>query len=258
MNMPSTVNDTVRIEFLLRDILVFGVNLDNFVEIEKDDYQIYLFNLDSIIEAREAKTPPEIINIANDMAERIAGFVPEKTIVHSNLLDARLPSIFEKTGAFFLRENLYDDRHMVGHIEKLLRNFLSFEAFGKRAFIRVMTNTTPAIKVQLETLKGESQRLDGTLVDISMNGAGVAFKSSAPMAHIKLKDIVRVKIIFPRHLARIQTALVTRFDHENFMIGINFDCNDPRMVDSEQANALSSFIYQAIKHSMGKLEKASV
>ena len=101
MNMPSTVNDTVRIEFLLRDILVFGVNLDNFVEIEKDDYQIYLFNLDSIIEAREAKTPPEIINIANDMAERIAGFVPEKTIVHSNLLDPRLPASLKKLAPSF-------------------------------------------------------------------------------------------------------------------------------------------------------------
>ena len=260
--MPPAITDNTRIELLKRDILVHEHNLAALENLElnsfkagEDRFCMYFFNFDGLCSIESAKSSDQLVVLAKKLSKLINAFVPHRCIVHSNLLDGRIKSLFNTEKIIFIQKNLMDARIAIQTIHNLVPILLGDQGREKRSFIRINISPEQKIKVQIQGLqpvRAEDGTMHpviarGTLKDISLSGIAVTPDSEEDFSAFNLKTPVSIKVFLPRVIFRAAASFIVRLDANHKEIGVQFNIHNHKMVSEDDATTLSSFVFQNLR-----------
>jgi len=245
VQMPVNITENDKIELLKRDILIIDCSyvIEDFPKlIEKLDKNVaFFYNLDRIL--GKSKIDNEIV-MSSKIAKFISKFAPEKSIIHTSLLNETIRDLFRSEGLIYLEKNLNDKVGAVNIVLELIKPIFSEENTVRRAFLRV--NLYPAIKYKVEIVSNASgvPITHCYLKDISLNGIGVLLLDKKEIMYFSLKESVQVKIYTPTSILKIPGAFITRRDEDKGELGFNYNINDRGMIKEETAAFLTKIVYK--------------
>ena len=255
LQMPQSIGETEKIELLKKDIFLVDCyyNLDHIQKIKekKDDSSAFFFNIDALLKKSQI-TGNEIYKYYDNLARFIDSFVPEKSIIHTNIIDTNAADIFKSKGLFYLEKNFYDRSVAMSTIGNLVKPLFIHNNRLPRPFLRL--TLFPEIKYKVEIINNSSPKpiISGILKDLSLNGLGIILNLDTDMKYITLKDQVQLKINVNRSVLKIPVCFITRKDPEKNEVGISYDITDKVMVKEETSNYLTKIIYNWIKEIIDK------
>jgi len=114
IEMPDIIGEHERIELLKRDILVVEQSgaIDDIYSLKKSNskYTAYFYNLEGIFLKNNVQ-PEEYYVFSTNLATFIKEFVPEKSLVHSSVIDEKISAMFKEQAINYMEKNLSDRRH---------------------------------------------------------------------------------------------------------------------------------------------------
>jgi len=260
IDIPPVIGEHERIELLKHDILVIGFdgNINKLLDLErtKNKYTAYFFNLDKMISTNNIKTD-DIKTFALNLATFIGNFVPDKCLLHTNLINQEFAAIFREQGVSYVEKNLGDINTVFKTMTSMVQTFFSEQLRMQRASIRL--HLLP-LQYKLEINNAENSTMPivyGYIKDLSLNGMGFVLKIQNDLNFFKLKDKVQIRLFIQQSILKINLALVTRIDPANQEIGVTFNISDPHMIREDYGNRLTSLIYNWLKgiiEKYGKIE----
>lgn len=247
IQMPAIIGEADRIEMLKRNIFViecqYGLEEYDKLIGKKDEYSSFFFNLDKILQG--VKKGAEY-QVGEKLAQFISKFEPDKSVIHTTLLDDRMRQIFQMEGLIYLEKNFNDKEGSVSMIMNLLKPLFSNENRIRRTDIRL--ELYPSIKYKTEVLidNGAKVRI-GYLKDISMSGVGIKFGTDDDLDYFSLKDQITLRVITHNSIFKVPLAVVTRKALDVKEIGVSFNITDTNMIREETANFIVKIIYKWVK-----------
>lgn len=247
IEMPSAINDTDILELLRKDIFIikYDGDFEKLPELEKSrsNYTGYFFNLEEML-LKNKVVESDFLSFAINIATFIKGFVPDKTLVHTNMINKEIAEVFQSNMISYLEKNLNNKKIIYNTISSILFAFFTEKERSQRAAIRLIVSRLK-YKAEIKSLRRKAlPTFDAYIKDVSMNGICLVISDSNNLKYFDLKDTVALKLILTGILIKIETCFVTRIDIQKNEIGLTFNINDNRMIREEQANALTSLFYK--------------
>jgi hypothetical protein len=255
LQMPQSIGETEKIELLKKDILLVDCYYDleqiNKIKEKKDNSSAYFFNIDALLKKSQI-TGNEIYKYYSNLARFINSFSPEKSIVHTNIIDQKASELFRGEGLFYLEKNFYDRSIALSTINHLVKPLFVYNNRVPRPFIRL--SIYPEIKYKIEIINNSSPKpiISGFLKDLSLNGLGIILNTDTDMKYINLKEQIQLKINVMKSVLKIPVCFITRKDPDRNEIGINYDITDKVMIKEDTSNYLTKIIYNWIKELIDK------
>lgn len=247
VQMPVSIGENDRIELLKKDIFVIECNyqFDEYKSlIEKNEINsAFFFNLDKIFATTRGGNE---YDIAVRLAKFIAGLCPDKSVVHTTILDDKMKKIFQTEGLIYIEKNFNDKEGAVNIVMNLLKPLFSHENQMRRTSVRIKIYPGIKYKVELVTTDQKNFKI-GFLKDISLSGLGIIMLDDGDLDYFSLKDQVQLKIFTQSSILKIPIALVTRRNKDLKEIGVNYNINDNNMIKDETSTFLTKIIYKWIK-----------
>lgn len=259
IQMPVSIGETDKIELLKKDILLIDCNYgigDLAKLVEKQGKNVaFFYNLDRIFQKSKIENE---YSISQNLASFISKYSPDKSIVHTTIIDEKIKNIFRDEGLIYIEKNFNDKQGAVGTVMDLIKPLFSEKDMIRRSFLRI--NLFPDTKYKIEIT---SQRLVdpimGNLKDLSLNGMGLILLDKNDTNKFDLKETISIKIYTPSSILKIPMAFITRKDEHNSEIGVNYNIENRSMVKDETSSFLMKIIYkwiQDIINKYGKLEES--
>jgi hypothetical protein len=255
LQMPQSIGETEKIELLKKDILLVDCyyNLEQIHKIKekKDESSAFFFNIDALLKKSQV-SGGEVYMYYTNLAKFINSFVPEKSIVHTNIIDSKASKLFRNEGIFYLEKNFYDRSIALSTIGNLIKPLFVHNNRIPRPFIRL--SLFPEIRYKAEIINNSSPKplISGFVKDLSLNGLGIKLNLDTDIKYINLKDQVQLKINVLRSVLKIPVCFITRKDVDNNEIGISYDITDKVMIKEETSNYLTKIMYNWIKEIIDK------
>jgi hypothetical protein len=257
---PTTIGEIEKIDLLKKDVFIVDCryNLNNISKLKekKDESSAFFFNIDAIIKKSYLKIE-SATSVYRDLAQFISNVCREKSIVHTNIIDEKISSIFREQGLFYLEKNFYDRTTAVSTVSNLIKPLFVFNNRVPRPHLRI--RLYPEIKYKVEfvdkNVLTESKPIQGILKDLSLNGMGIVLNDKENIKKLKLKNIIQIKINAINSILKIPMAYITRIDIENGEFGINYDINNNQMVNEDSSNYILKMIYNWMKEIIDKYGK---
>jgi len=258
--MPVSIGEADKIELLKKDILLIDCNygIEDIPKlIEKQGKNIaFFYNLDRIFQKNKAENE---YALSQKLANFISKFSPDKSIVHTTLLDEKIKNIFRQEGLIFLEKNFNDKQGAVNIVMDLMKPLFSEENIVKRSFLRI--NLYPETKYKIEiTGASLTEPILGHLKDLSLNGLGMILFDRDDIKKVSIKDSISIRIFTPISILKVPMAFITRKDEDKSEIGVNYNIENKSMVKDETASFLIKIIYKWIHDIItkyGKLEESN-
>ncbi len=249
LQAPACIGDVDKVELLKRDVLVLDhtseLNSIPAIRDKKSEYSVFFYNLDSIFIRNHIKQS-DYISICNNIAQFVTTFVPEKTIIHTSIIDTNIARVFNNKKILFIEKNFHDRKTAINAALKLTTYLFEKNNTPHRSFIR-LNLLHKRYKVEIISSTCPDKVIHGFVKDLSLNGLGVVLVDSEQISCITLKNIIQLKIFMNQQILKINTAIVMRKFEEKNEIGVCYNINDHKMIREDYASKLTSVIYQWIK-----------
>jgi hypothetical protein len=249
VKMPVNISETNQIELLKNDVLVIDCNygLEDFknLVITDNTNTAYFYNLDAIIQKDKVKKE-NLYAYCTQVAQFIAGYLPQRSVIHTYIIDGKINEIFRSKGLIYIEKNLFSNSNAVMIVMNLIKPIFSEGNRIRRSSLRV--GLYPDIKYKVEITNMEKNIVKhGVLKDISLNGIGMILLDKNDLSFFALKDNIQIKIFTPSSVLKIFSSIITRIDQEKIEVGVNYNILDNHMVKDETAHYLTKLIFYWIK-----------
>lgn len=252
---PSIIGEGERIELLKRDVMLidFPGSFNSFgkLHITLDKFTAYFFNLDEILIYNKVK-PSEYLAFAINLLQFIKGFAPEKSLVHSSIINKDLAKIFLSQGISYIEKNLSDRKAIFSTLLNMIKPFFTEKQQLQRSMVRL--NLLPLkFKAELTNLDNPlAPTVQGVIKDLSLNGMGLVLFDKNNGEFFKLKDKIQVRLHLQKSIIKINKSLLIRVIFDTGELGIMYNINDSHMIRDDYASRLTSMIYNWLKSIMKK------
>jgi hypothetical protein len=255
IEIPEVIGEHEKIELLKRDILVIEQSGDIDVlynlKKSKSKYTAYFYNLEGIFVKNKIK-PEDYYVFSTNLATFIQGFVPERSLVHSSVIDPKISKMFVTQSINYFEKNLSDKKNAFLTAISMIKPFFSEKDKIERSSLRL--NLLPLkYKVEITNLeKPDMPTIYGYLKDISLTGMAFVLHINNDLNFFKLKDKIQIKLFMQQQILKINICFITRVDEKKLEIGVIYNITDGHMIREDYANKLTSLIYNWVK---GLIEK---
>jgi hypothetical protein len=253
VEMPASIHDSDRIELLKNDILMvdYRMNQGGVTRLkEKDPAKTgFFYNLDDILFRNQIREK-DVHAFTAGLAAFIKGHQPDRSVVHTSIIDKTISASFNGSGITFIERNLKDRKNALEMVQEMTKVIFANDESNKRAALRLNLYPASVSKVEIVNLRAPDKPVPGILKDISLSGIGILLHDRDSAEQFKLKDLLQVKIFTPRALLKLNLSIVTRIDPEKLEMGLHFNINDTRMIKDTDASIITGMIYQWIKDLM--------
>ncbi|MCK4798753.1 MAG: hypothetical protein KAT05_15355 [Spirochaetes bacterium] len=254
VEMPDNIKDHDKIELLKKDILLVKCSgvIQELVKLREKNSKssAFFYNLDQILHENHIKNS-EAFNFLHKIVQFIKTLSPEKTLVHTTIIDKKISELFRDEGIIYVEKNLNDKKIAESTILALIHPLFSEHNKVKRSFLRL--NLLPMkYKVAISNISRGSPVIKGCLKDLSLNGMGIVLNDKNELNFFSLKNLIEIKIFIRDSILTISKAFITRVDDEKIEIGVNYDISDNSMVREDYATYLTGLIYNWIKELLEK------
>lgn len=247
IQMPAVIGEPDRIELLKRNVFIiecqYGLNDYSKLLEKKDECVAFFFNLDKILFDLKKGTEYEI---GKRIAKFISRFAPDKTVIHTTVIDPAMREIFQLEGLIYLEKNFNDKEQTVETIIDLLKPLFSNENRIKRTDIRLLLYPGMKFKTEISNIDRTITK-NGFLKDISLSGIGIKFDNEADLDSFSLKDKVQLRIFTHNSIFKIPIGILTRKTPHVKELGVSFIITDTNMIREETSNFIVKMIYKWIK-----------
>ncbi len=252
LQVPACIGEADKIELLKRDILI----LDHDSELtsipairEKiSEHSLFFYNLDSIFIRNRVKQS-DYLSISNNIATFVNSFLPDKSIVHTSIIDPSISKVFKNKKILFVEKNFHDRKVAINAALKLTGFVFQKNSTPQRSYIR-LNLLHKRHKVEIVSLSNPTLTIHGFLKDLSLNGLGLVLSDSEQMGCINTKNVIQLKIFMNQQILKINTAIVMRKVVDKNEIGVCYNINDSKMIREDYASKLTGVIYLWIKDYM--------
>lgn len=246
VGIPTILDKNEKLELFKNDILVIDHdgNNDSLCELKKsyNRYTAYFYNLENILLKNKINNE-DIYSFSKNIATFIGSLMPDRSLVHTSLIDDYLANIFRTNGIPFLEKNLKDKKAVFTTLYNIIRPFFIENGRIERAMLRLIL-LPMKFKVNMTILNNKLvPSLEGYIKDLSLNGLCFKLISKNDLYLLKLKERLKLKLFIKRNVIDIEKAYISRIDKENCEIGVNFNIKDEKMIKEESANSLTLLIY---------------
>ncbi len=246
VGIPTILDKNERLELFKNDILVIDHdgNNESLCELKKsyNKYTAYFYNLENILLKNKINNN-DIYFFSSNIATFIENLIPERSLVHTSIIDDNLANIFRTHGIPYMEKNLKDKKAVFTTIYNIIRPFFIEKGRIERAMLRLVL-LPMEFKVNITVLNNNlAPIIEGYIKDLSLNGLCFRLVSKKDLYFFKLKEKLKLKLLIKRNIIDIEKAYISRIDIENNDIGVNFNIRDERMIKEESANSLTLLIY---------------
>jgi len=255
IEIPNTIGEEEKLELLKNDILILEEdgNIDSINKLinKHTKYSAYFYNLESMFLKNRVRRE-NYYSFAANIATFIKNFAPEKSLVHTSMIDEEIANIFRSEGISYVEKNLRDKKIVYSTI---LNTIPPFFIENQRLFRSSLRVHLLPMKFKVEITNLNTDYLDtmtGYIRDLSLAGMSFILKDRHDLKSFKLKDRLRVRLFLHRNIIKINICLVTRVIKENAEIGVSFNITDGHMIREDYANRLTAIIYNWMKNIINK------
>lgn len=246
VGIPTILDKNERLELFKNDILVIDHdgNNDSLCELKKsyNKYTAYFYNLENILLKNKINNE-NLYSFSSNIATFIGNLIPERSLVHTSIIDDNLANIFRSHGIPYMEKNLKDKKAVFTTLYNIIRPFFIEKGRVERGMLRLIL-LPMKFKVNITILNNKlAPVLEGYIKDLSLNGLCFRLISKNDLFFFKLKERLKLKLLIKRNVIDIERAYISRIDNENCDIGVNFNIKDEKMIKEESANCLTLLIY---------------
>lgn len=260
VGIPTILDKNERLELFKNDILIIDHdgNNDSLCDLKKsyNKYTAYFYNLENILLINKINNE-DIYSFSKNIATFIGNLIPDRSLVHTSIIDDYLANIFRTNGIPFLEKNLKDKKAVFTTLYNIIRPFFMEKGRIERTMLRLIF-LPMKFKVNITILNNKlAPNLEGYLKDLSLNGLCFKLISKNDLYLLKLKEKLKLKLLIKRNVIDIEKAYISRINKEKCEIGVNFNIKDGKMIKEESANNLTLIIYNwiiSIIKMYGKIE----
>lgn len=250
VEIPGCVGEEEKLELLKRDILLVECNgnLESLHELTKSysKYSAYFYNLENMTIKNRVKKE-ELFTFAANVATFIKNLVPERSLVHTSLIDDNIANLFRSEGIAYVEKNMTDKNVILSTIVNAIRPFFIENQRLLRSSLRLFLLQSRC-KVEITNLASKiSNPINGYVKDLSLTGIGIFLYNKYDFDLFKLKDRLNLKLFLNRAIIKVNISIVTRIHKEKNEIGVSFNITDNHMIREDDANRLTLILYNWMK-----------
>ena len=250
IEIPNTVGEDEKLELLKHDILIIESdgNIEKLHTLKKrhTKYSAYFYNLENIFIKNRVKRN-DFFSFSANIATFIKNFEPNKSLVHTSMIDDEIAYIFRSEGIPYVEKNLRDKKIAYSTILNSIKPFFIENQRLIRSSLRL--NLLPMkYKVEIVNLCAKyPEHIMGYIKDLSLSGMGFILRDKHDISSFKLKDRLQVRLFLHRTIIKINVSFVTRVLKNNSEIGVSFNITDGHMIREDYANRLTLLVYNWMK-----------
>lgn len=253
--MPSIITNEIKIELLKKDILLINCNgeIEYIKKIinEKNEYTVYIFNLDKILLKNNDKIKINcaIIRKVISLIEENAYQIYKNSFVYTKSKDCEVDFYCNKAQIRHVTNNIFNNKKnllsdMSLYICPIFKNFKEHN----REFLRLTFFPYILFEIEFPGLKlKNSDTIKGYLKNLSFNGMEIILFNENVLSFFKIDDKFQLKIFFTEGIVLINEAKVIRKLSKERMISINYDINNKDIINDKDSNILTELIVRYIK-----------
>lgn len=255
VGIPPNIIKTDRIELFKNDIFIIehDGNHKSLYELKKtsNKYTAYFFNLENII-FKNKITNNHILTFSTNIITLIKELIPERSLVHTSLINEDVSNIFRSNGIPYVEKNLNDKKLAFSTLLSIIKPFFIDQGKMDRSFVRL--NLLPLqLKATIRDLNNKiCPEIECYVKDISLSGISFILKSISLINFFQINDKTSAKIFIDRNYIFIKSATILRIKKDSLEIGINFNLNDEKDIDEDSSNTLSGLIFDWINGVINK------
>ena len=250
VGIPSVIKKNEQIELLKNDVLIVEHNGNSqaLYNLKKtcNKYTAYFYNLENLLLTNKINHD-DIYTFMSNIATFIESLAPERSLVHTNVIDENIANIFRYRGISYVEKNLKDKKIAFSTLINIIRPFFAEKDRLKRSVLRLIL-LPMKYKVEIINLGNKIAPLvEGYIKDLSLNGMCIALRIKSHSSFFELKDRIQMKLFLKYSIIKIDMAFITRIDKKTGEMGINFNITDEHMIREDNASKLTTLIYDWIK-----------
>jgi hypothetical protein len=262
IGIPSELEKDERLNLLKNDILIIEHNGDSnsLCELRNSSskYTAYFYNLDNLL-LNNKVSQDDIHTFSLNVAMFIENLIPERSLVHTSLIDNSIGDLFRKHGISFLEKNLKEKRIALTTLISTIRPFFIEKGRVERSALRIIV-LPMKFKIEIKNLNNKiDQLIIGSIKDFSLNGLCFRLNLKSDLMFFKLKDKLKLRLFINRNVIDIDMACIIRIDDKINEIGVSFNIKDEKMIKADSANCLAFIVYNwliSIIRRYGKIESS--
>ncbi|MCG8572045.1 MAG: PilZ domain-containing protein [Spirochaetes bacterium] len=256
---PVPIYDEEKIEFLKNDILILesSLNLEKASPFKKNDKldSFFLFNLDGIIHKNNIKDK-DILHASTKISDLINQNIYKESIVHTNMINNQLAHFFKNQKIHYLEKNLSDHKSAIHVAQDIIKYFFHNTGVHHRTSIRL--NFYPDNEINAKIIfSNEDAPYLGYLKDLSLDGLGI-YMPFEETINLRLGELIKIELYSHKPFLTIKKGLITRIDKKTKEVGISFNLNDKKMINEDQADYITSMIYNWLKEYLKTYKEINV
>ena len=258
IGIPPNIQKADRVELFKKDIFIIEHDGDhNFLyELKKTSskYTGYLYNLENLIFKNKINESNTMI-FAMNILTLIKEINPERSLVHTSMINKSISDIFRSNGISYVERNLNDKKLAFSTLYNIIKPFFIEQGKLNRGFVRL--DLLPLkFKAKITDLNNKiCPEIECYVKDLGLNGISFVLKSISLLNFFEINHKASAKVFIDRHLIFIKTANIIRINNETGEISINFNLNDNIEMSEESSSILSSLIFDWINDVIKKYGK---
>jgi hypothetical protein len=261
VGIPSILDKNKRLELLKNDILIIehDGNSNSLYELKKsyNKYTAYFFNLENLLLKNKINND-NIYTFSTNIATFIDNLIPDRSLVHTSLIDDDLANIFRTHGISFLEKNLKDKKEVFSTLNNIIRPFFVEQGRLERSTLRLIL-LPMKYKVEIRNLSNSIMPvLEGYIKDLSLNGMCFRLSLKSDLSFFQTKERLKLKLFIKHYIVNIDLACIVRLDDEAGDVCVSFNINSERMIKEESSNCLTSLIYNWLINIIKKYGKIEI
>ncbi len=253
--MPSSITSDIKIELLKKDILLIDCigEIENIQKIinEKNEYTLYIFNLDKIILKNKDKIKikctiiRKIISLIEDSLYKIY----KNSFVYTKSEDCEIDFYCNKAQIKHVTKDIFNNKkNILSNIYLYILPIFKNLKEQNREFLRLTFFPYILFEIEFPELKlKDSNPIKGYLKNLSFNGIAIILFNDNELTFFNTGTKIQLKIFFPEGKILINNVIIIRKLPEERMISINYDINNKIMISNENSNKLTELIFKYIK-----------
>ena len=246
IGIPSKLERNEHLDLLKNDVLIIehDGSSDSLCRLKDSNskYTAYFYNLDDLLFNNKIKKE-DIHTFSLNVATFIENLIPERSLVHTSLIDNSIGNLFRNYGISFLEKNLKDKRIAYITLNKIIHPFFVEKGRLERSALRLIV-LPMNYKIEVKNLSNSTNSvIIGYIKDFSLNGLCFRLNSKKDLFNLNLKNKLKLRLFIKRNVIDIDIAWIIRIDSDHGDIGVSFNIKDERMIKVDHANCLTSLIY---------------
>ena len=250
IEIPGCVGEEEKLELLKRDIMLIECN-GNYETLQKltknhNKYSAYFYNLENMILKNRIKKD-DFFSFAANIATFIRNHVPERSLVHTSIIDEDIANLFRYEGIAYVEKNMTDKNIILNTIINSIRPFFIENQRLLRSSLRLFLFQSKC-KIEITKISDKIYTpIIGYVKDLSLTGIGFILENKYDLNILKLKDRLTLKLFLDRAIIKINMSIVTRIHEDKNEVGVSFNITDNHMIREEDANRLTLILYNWMK-----------